>query len=370
MQAMENPDPPAPFSCEQFLAGCAKGYEAGVRLRFALYDTGVLKPVRLGIPVISIGNLAVGGSGKTPMAVYLSRMLVEKGLNPVVVSRGYRGSLGKACCVVGDGRDVYTDASVSGDEPFMMAMEKAFPVVAGRDREKAGQLAIDTFHPDVIILDDGFQRLALARSLNLVLMDCDNPLGNRRLLPAGRLRETLSMARDRIDGVVFTRCPLPGAQPFAKTGQVQEIINELGAVPVFYCRNEPFIAGFFPGVDKDNTALDPRGLKGKTALLYSGLARNLSFRRTVQDLGVNIAGHLEFQDHYRYKKADFSLIQARAKALNADLVLTTQKDWVKAEPADFSDVDLAVIGIRPAFNEPGAFERFVLDKAFDKEYPS
>ena len=367
MRAMENSDPATPFSFEQFLAGCAKGYGAGVKLRYAMYRSGVFKPAHLDVPVISIGNLAVGGSGKTPMTVYLARMLVEKGLTPVVVSRGYRGSLGTACEVVGDGRDLFLDADVSGDEPLMMAMEKVFPVVAGKDREKAGRLAVETFAPDVILLDDGFQRLALARDLNLVLMDHEKPLGNRRLLPAGRLRETLAMARDRIDGVVFTRSPLPGGNPLGQTVQVQEILTQLGTVPVFYCWNTPFAAGYFPAGDREQRDFRLNEIKGKKVLLYSGLAGNRSFRRTVEDLGATIAEHLEFQDHYSYKKADFSLIQARAKKINADLILTTQKDWVKARPADFSDVDVAVIGIRLQFSDPNAFETFVLSKAFNKE---
>lgn len=364
---METPGPFAPLSFDQVLAGCASVYKAGVRLRYALYGSGFLKSRRLDCPVVSIGNLAVGGSGKTPMAVWLAKMLVEKGLHPVVISRGYRGTLEKEAAVVSDGRDVFLDAKICGDEPYMMAMEKAFPVVVGKDRYKAGLTALETFAPDVVILDDGFQHLNLDRDLNLVLLDYSQPLGNGRLLPAGRLRETLCMAKDRIDAIVFTRCPPdafqldafqgPGSRSFAT-----DIIKAVPSVPVFFCTHEPFVAQFFPvGNDNDTKDFQSWTLKGKTAVLFSGLARNASFAQSVQDLGVNIVGHLEFCDHYRYNEPDFKQILARTEALNADLILTTQKDWVKVNPACFRDVTVAVIGIRLGFSNPQSLEKFILN---------
>ncbi len=235
---METPGPFAPLSFDQVLAGCASLYKAGVRLRYAMYESGFKKKRRLDCPVISIGNLAVGGAGKTPMAVWLAKMLVKKGLRPVVISRGYRGTLENEAAVVSDGRDVFLDAKSCGDEPYMMAMEKDFPVVVGQDRYEAGLLALETFAPDVIILDDGFQHLKLARDLDLVLLDYGDPLGNGRMLPAGRLRETLCMAEERLDAVVFTRCP-PNAfqlEPLQKPGSrsfANDIIKKLPSVPVF-----------------------------------------------------------------------------------------------------------------------------------------
>jgi len=359
---METPGPFVPFSFDGALAGCASLYKAGVRLRYAMYESGLLKNRRLDCPVISIGNLAVGGSGKTPMAIWLARMLLGKGLHPVVISRGYKGRLENETAVVSDGRDVFLNAKTCGDEPYMMAMEKAFPVVVGKDRYKAGLMALKRFAPDVLILDDGFQHLKLGRDLNLVLLDCNQPLGNGRMLPAGRLRETLCMAKDRIDAIVFTRCPMDA---FSRSGSrffANSIINILPFVPVFCCTHAPFVAQLVPAAGRNNTDdFQSRHLKGKTALLFSGLAQNASFAQSVQDLGVNIAAHLEFCDHYRYKEPDFTRIVARAKALNVDFILTTQKDWVKVNPADFRDVTVAVIGIRLRFSDPGRLEKFVLN---------
>nr|WP_320013705.1 tetraacyldisaccharide 4'-kinase [uncultured Desulfobacter sp.] len=367
LQTMETPGPFAPFSFDQMLAGCASLYKAGVKLRYAMYGSGFLKSRCLDCPVISIGNLAVGGSGKTPMAVWLAKMLVEKGLRPVVISRGYRGTLEDEVAVVSDGRDVFLDAKTCGDEPYMMAMEKAFPVVVGKDRYKAGLMAMETFAPDVIILDDGFQHLKLSRDLNLVLMDYRQPLGNGRMLPAGRLRETLCMAKDRIDAIVFTRCPPDAFQLDAFQGaESQSVTNDISeklpSVPVFFCTHEPFWAQLFPAESDNNTKdFQSRRLKGKTAVLFSGLARNASFAQSVQDLGVNIADHFEFCDHYRYNEPDFKRILARAEALKVDLILTTQKDWVKVNPVCFRDMTVAVVGIRLRFSNPQGLEKFILN---------
>ncbi len=358
---METSGPFAPFSFDQVLAGCASVYKAGVKLRYAMYGSGVLKSRRLDCPVISIGNLAVGGSGKTPMAVWLAKMLVEKGLRPVVISRGYRGTLEDEVAVVSDGRDVFLDAKTCGDEPYMMAMEKAFPVVVGKDRYKAGLMAVETFAPDVIILDDGFQHLKLSRDLNLVLLDYKQPLGNGRMLPAGRLRETLCMAKDRIDAIVFTRCPLDIFQGAEGHFFANDIIKTLPPVPVFFSMHEPFMAQFFPARGNNTDDFQSRRLKGKTAVLFSGLARNDSFAQSVEALGVNIADHLGFCDHYRYNEPDFKRISSRAKALNVDFVLTTQKDWVKVNPTFFKDVTVAVIGIRLRFSISKSLEQFILN---------
>jgi tetraacyldisaccharide 4'-kinase len=367
LQTMENPGPFSPCSFDQVLAGCASLYKACVRLRYAMYGTGFLKSRRLDCPVISIGNLAVGGSGKTPMAIWVARMLVENGLRPVVISRGYRGALEKEAAVVSDGRQVFLDAKTCGDEPYMMAMEKAFPVVVGKDRYKAGLMALELFAPDVIILDDGFQHLKLRRDLNLVLLDYRQPLGNGRMLPAGRLRETLGMAKNRIDGIVFTRCPEEAFQGSGRPSFVTGIVKTLPSVPLFFCTHEPFVAQLFPaGSDNDTTDFHSCVLKEKTALLFSGLARNASFAHSVRDLGVNISDHLEFCDHCRYNGPDFKRILDRARALNVDLILTTRKDWVKVNPAYFRDVTVAVIDIRLRFSNSQDLEKFILDNRFGR----
>ncbi|MDD9301051.1 MAG: tetraacyldisaccharide 4'-kinase [Desulfobacter sp.] len=348
------------FSFEQMLVFFSKLYEVGTRLRLNLYKTGRLQQKRLPCTVISVGNIMAGGAGKTPMAVCLADILTKMGRKPVVVSRGYGGGLKKAAGIVGDGQRVFMDARTAGDEPYMMAQMKAFPVVVGKDRYDAGCLALAQLDVDIVILDDGFGHLGLARDLNLVLFDHDRPLGNNRILPAGRLRETPAMSKQRIHGLILTRCPEQGGDT-----SIPDVLEELlGKIPFFCTCHSPYLSMFYPrkkakisgpcSLPEDITAL-----KGKKAFLFSGIARNDSFRKTVAQLGVKVVDHLEFKDHYRYKRADFETIGDRAKTAGADLILTTEKDWAKVDPSFVWKKDLAVINIRIQFEQARAFKAFL-----------
>ncbi len=350
---------PRLFSFEHLLVVVSRLYGLGVRLRLTMYKIGILKQKRLPCFVVSIGNIMAGGSGKTPMAIHLAEALIGMGYNPVVLSRGYKGALGKSAGIVGDGNQVFLDADTAGDEPFMMAQQKRFPVVVGKDRYEAGRLALDQFDVDVIILDDGFQHMRLARDMNLVLFDHDAPLGNTRMLPAGRLRETPAMARDRIHGILLTRCPESDLSGDGRALMPDVIGNTFKKIPFFKTLHQPYLSGFRP---KDLIADLPEDfefLKNRSAILFSGIARNDSFRETVSRFGVKVLDHLEFQDHYRYKRSDFADIRDHAAAIGADIILTTEKDWVKVDRSFTWERDVAVIGIRIGFDNPEAFDSFV-----------
>ena len=198
---------PAFFSFEQLLVTASCLYQAGSGLRLRLYRSGLLKPKRLPCFVISIGNIMAGGVGKTPMAIYLAELLTKMGKRPVVISRGYKGSLKTGAGIVSNGETIFLDTDVAGDEPYMMVRRKTFPVVVGKDRYTAGMLAIEQLNPDVIVLDDAFAHVKLERDLDILLFDHDRPLGNNRMLPAGRLRETPFMSKKRAHAIVLTRCP-------------------------------------------------------------------------------------------------------------------------------------------------------------------
>lgn len=349
---------PAPFSFEQLLVGGSKLYEAIVDLRHLLYRSGLLKQKHLPCFVISIGNIVAGGAGKTPMAVYMAELLLEIGVKPVVVSRGYKGVLNADAAVVGDGKDVFLDAKRAGDEPHMMASRKSFGVVVGKDRYRAGRLALEKLNPEVLILDDGFQHLRLARDLDILLFDHDRPLGNGRLLPAGRLRETLSKAGARAHAVVLTRCP--GGD---RAGSIEKKKGPCPYLPVFKTRHLPFLLWQIPGSKRVWGNSDtPESLAGRKGFLFSGIAKNSSFRESVEELGVKVMDHLEFKDHYRYKMVDFKMIQKAAQASGADLILTTEKDWTKLPPEFDWGVDLAVIGIRLEIFGDKGFKTFIRSK--------
>ncbi len=344
---------PKGFSLEMTLAGASHVFRMGANLRLALYESGLVPQKHLGCFTISVGNISAGGTGKTPMAIYLATLLLKLGKTPVVLSRGYKGSSKTPAAVVGDGQSVFLDAKTAGDEPFMMAARKSFPVVVGRDRHEAGLLALKRFRPDVLILDDGFQHLRLKRDLDILLFDHDRPLGNNRFLPAGRLRESLETALRRTHAMVFTRCPkrqCPGKKSDKGFGP-ERVVQKAGQIPRFKTFHVPFLARWVSSRGGGTTEFN--FLEKRKALVVSGIANNPSFKRTVQDLGLQVVEHLEFTDHYRYKGSDILMIREKMASTDANILVTTEKDWVRFDPKEEWPFDLAVIGIKIKFdNEP------------------
>lgn len=355
-------------------------YRVGSDLRLRLYRAGFLKSKGLPCFVISIGNIMAGGAGKTPMAIHIAELLTKMGKRPVVISRGYKGSLGTGAKIVGDGDTLFLDARVAGDEPYMMAKRKTFPVVVGKDRYTAGKLAIAQLNPDVIVLDDAFAHVRLERDLDILLFDHDRPLGNKRMLPAGRLRETPVMSKNRAHAIVLTRCPEkkgPGKEEGTvdlkqwggsqrEGGEHKKFYSQYEGVPIFKSCHRPYLLKLLPRKKGPSFALPcPDFLKDRSCLLFSGIANNKSFGQAAEELGVNVVDHLEFKDHYRYKRADILWIQKRARKIGADLIATTEKDWVKLGCDIQWETDLAVIGIKIKFENAEAFEDFIksrLDK--------
>ena len=193
------------FSLATLLWGISVLYGGLTHLRRRLYTRGRLKSHRLPCPVISVGNLTLGGTGKTPLVIHLAEKIQGMGYRPVILSRGYKGLAEKGGAVVSDGRNLLCDARQAGDEPYLMAiLLPTVPVVVGRHRYRAGMDAIRRFQPDIILLDDGFQHLQLKRDLNLLLLDAQNPFGNRYLFPRGTLREP-EVSLLGADAVVLTR---------------------------------------------------------------------------------------------------------------------------------------------------------------------
>ncbi len=368
---------PALFSLEQLLVMASGLYRVGSDLRLRLYRAGFLKIKRLPCFVISIGNIMAGGAGKTPMAIYIAELLIKMGKRPVVISRGYKGSLGSGAKIVGDGKTLSLDATVAGDEPYMMARRKIFPVVAGKDRYTAGKLAIAQLNPDVIVLDDAFAHMRLARDLNFLLFDYDRPLGNRRMLPAGRLRETPAMSKNRAHAIVLTRCPekkgtgKKGEGDQERGGEHKNISSQYEGVPVFKTCHIPYLLKLLPGKKSAGPVLPCSDtLTDRTCLLFSGIANHKSFGEAAAELGVNVVDHLEFKDHYRYKRADILRIKKRAGEIGADLIATTEKDWVKLGRDIQWDTDLAVIGIKIKFENDKVFEDFIKSRLDSDRFKS
>ena len=272
---------------------------------------------RLSRPVISIGNLVVGGSGKTPLTVLVARLLAEAGERPAVLSRGYaRTAPDIGVTVVSDGRRLRADLARAGDEPLLLARSlPGVAVLVCADRYLAGRLAEQHLGATVHVLDDGFQHMQLARDVDLLIVDhadTERP----RLLPSGRLREPLSAAR-AADAVLVTG---------ADAAQVAQLGERLGVAQAFTLHRD-----VEPAVEE--TVDGPRPLDaGARVLVVSGIARPERFVAETVDGGFDVAGDLAFGDHHPFAARDITRIAERARALGTAIVLTTEKDFVRLLP--------------------------------------
>jgi tetraacyldisaccharide 4'-kinase len=297
-----------------FLTPFAWLYSLALRIRAQMYRSCILKTRHLTRPVVSIGNITVGGTGKTPVTAYIARFLLAQGYRVAVLSRGYGGSLEGQTCVVSDGAAIMLSARECGDEPFLLASTvPGLMVVIGTDRYSAGQLAIQQLVPDIFLLDDGFQHLRLHRDLNILLLDFSKPFGNNLTLPAGILREPLTAVR-RADLVIFTRTPKGKA-----------ISPDTGGIP--WCISRHTIVDLLP-LSGDTPVPFSRCL-GHKVLAFAGIADPDSFFAGLRAEGLNLVQTLHFPDHVVYNQERCDEISEAMLASGADFLVTTEKDGVK-----------------------------------------
>lgn len=303
-----------------FLRPLSPLYGAAVAARNFLFDAGVLRVRDAGVPVVSVGNLTAGGTGKTPLVEYLVRGFLARGRRPAVVSRGY-GRSGRGTVVVGDGTGVRADSAAAGDEPVQIA--RRFPtavvVVAGR-RAEAAEVAVQHLGADVVVMDDGFQHRWLARDLDLLAVDATLDLRREPLLPAGLRREPLSALR-RADLVVLTRAGEPALRERARA-----MLGGICSAPVLASATR--LAGFR---DAEGLSLPPDTLRGVPVALFSGIGRPGVFTETMVEAGARVVASLEFRDHHPYTEADLRRVLDAARAAGADRILTTEKDARRLE---------------------------------------
>ncbi|MGB9082273.1 MAG: tetraacyldisaccharide 4'-kinase, partial [Desulfuromonadaceae bacterium] len=289
-------------------------YALGQQLRARLYQRGILKTQRLPRPVISIGNVTVGGTGKTPVSAYIARLLLAQGYKVAVLSRGYGGSLEGQTCVVSDGATIMLSAGECGDEPYLLASTvPGLMVVIGTDRYAAGKTAMQQLAPDIFLLDDGFQHLRLHRDLNILLLDFSQPFGNGWTLPAGILREPPAAAK-RADLVIFTRAP-----------ESASIHRDMGGIPG--CLSSHTIADLLPL--GGHSPVPFSHCLGHTVLAFAGIADPDSFFAELRRQGLNLVQTLSFPDHVVYNRERCDEIAEAVRASGADFMVTTEKDGVK-----------------------------------------
>jgi len=314
---------------EWVLWAAAGAYRAGLHLHQGILRRGARA---LPVPVVSVGNLVAGGTGKTPFTLWLALFLKDLGWSPAILSRGYGRSGGDTCRVMLDGKpDLWTGQY--GDEPVLLARRAPeIPVWVGGDRRQSGKAAVDR-GADVLILDDGFQHLALQRYLDIVLMDAERPWGNGRLLPRGPLREPIEHL-ERADALVLTRAQKasgpggPGPPPGFP----------LPSRPVFSCRYR--LAGF--GTGSSGGMIPPESLRGERVIAFAGIARPDSFFDSLRAAGIHPLQCLPYADHHPYGEADTRAILEPARKLRASFLLTTEKDWVRL-PGELRQVALAAV---------------------------
>lgn len=312
-------------------------YGFGVRLR--LIADKIRRKKALPGFVVSIGNLTVGGTGKTPATVMLAEWALDQGYNVAVLSRGYRGSYKREVFVVSDKVEIKAGPDKVGDEPYLLAKRlKGVPVIISKNRYMAGLMAHQKFGTIFFILDDGFQHLMLERDLDIVLINTSRPFGNGHLLPWGPLREPVQEIK-RADAVIFTRYD-----------QKSEEYNKKGNL-VVRLRGKPLFKGdhiperiIFPL--KDGVHRDPEFLKGKRVAAFAGIARPKVFKETLLKIGAELVYFKSFRDHHAFSKGDLKILRDEKEKSGAEFLITTEKDWVRMEKIIFEHSDLAYLTIR------------------------
>ena len=327
------------------LFGGSKVFEVLIKIRRWLYNMRILRDKTLGIQVIAIGNLTVGGTGKTPVVEKLARELRDEGRNVAILSRGYRSKptpLHKQLVnkillrqdktpprIVSDGKSLLLDSETAGDEPYMLASNlKDVVVLVDKDRVKSGRYAIEKFGCDILLLDDGFQYWDLqGRRHDVVLIDRQQPFGNEHLLPRGTLREPPSHLA-RAHTIFITKSD-------GKTKELRERIAELNSsAAIIECVHQPlYFEDVFTGERKDLELL-----KGKKVASLSGIAQPESFEQSLTKLGGELVYSKRFADHHRFSQQEILNAINRAKKRQADIIITTQKDAVRFPKIDRRDV--------------------------------
>jgi tetraacyldisaccharide 4'-kinase len=292
------------------------------------------RPGRLPVKVISVGNLTVGGTGKTPAVMKIAEEAKRRGFSPCILTRGYKGKA-KETCFVSKGEGPMIDPSEAGDEAYLMAdLLKDVFIIKGSNRYEAGLFAIrelnDTLRTQgsqlLFILDDGFQHWGLYRDIDVLLIDATNPFGNGKLLPEGTLREPLS-AIERAGIIIISKADLAGEKTVIELTEKIRTLNE--GASLFSASHKPTILSGISGQEK---TLDY--LFDKRIFAFAGIANPVYFQSSLRSQGAQVVDFRQFRDHHNYKQVDMDLI--KKEALGIDIV-TTDKDMVKLRKLQLPD---------------------------------
>ena len=313
-------------------------YGLAIQLRLLAYKIGFLRIKSVPTYVVSIGNITTGGTGKTPFVAMLAEWAGENGFSAAILSRGYKGKRSHDYLVVSDGKKILASVDDSGDEPYLLAKKlSSVPVLISKKRYRIGYLALRLFHPDLLLLDDGYQHLSLSRDLNILLLDAKRQFGNGSLLPLGPLREPVEHIK-RADLIVITKCTVehPG------DGLVDFLQQNFPGKPIFRSGHFPDQV-LFPLADK---VYPPGILSGKNVVAFAGLANPEDFLEMVKGLGAHVIHFKAFSDHHPFSENDIEELASWKRRSDIDFLLTTEKDWVRIDGKISVDLDIAILTIK------------------------
>lgn len=340
-------------------------YSALMKSREKLYHSGIFRQESLTVPVISIGNLVLGGTGKTPTVQHVAKLLSRHGYHPAVISRGYGGKAKKAVNIVSDGENIFLSPVLAGDEPHMLAKSlPGVPVLTGTRRIFPCRHSIEHFKTDVIILDDGFQHLTVKRDMDIVLFDSIALAGNSRVFPGGPLREPVS---------ALNRC-----QAFLLTGQDKSNQERTKKFSDLLQQRFPDRPVFISALDsyellEPNVKNGENGKNGRIAEIiaqkkifgFCGIANPSRFEKSLASLGIQLAAFQALKDHSPYDQALISHLCKKAIECGAEGLVTTEKDFVKLKNFNLN-FPLYVLQVQHKMDQ--SFDLFLLEslKSFRK----
>lgn len=298
-------------------------YSSLNELRRVLYLKGIFKTHKMPIPVISVGNITLGGTGKTPLIIWLAEYLKNEKIKTGILTRGYGRKNKNKTIILLDNNET-PDYNVTGDEPGLIKnnIDAGIPVIVDSNRIRSGSLLYNRFKTDVILLDDGFQHLSLSRDLDIVVVDALNPFGNRKIFPAGILREKIDNIK-RADIFLVTKVDL------ATTTEKNKIVDLVRSIS----GNAVIVEGAFQA-DKFVSVRSKKeytieNVSRKRCTAFSGIGNPDSFERTLKSVNVSLLDHMKFPDHYPFAGKDMDEIFKRKMLLRSDLILTTEKDSIR-----------------------------------------
>ncbi|MEK6776618.1 MAG: tetraacyldisaccharide 4'-kinase [bacterium] len=317
-------------------------YQLVMAVRSFLYAYGLIASRRLVRPVISVGNLTAGGTGKTPLVIKIVQHLTLQGLGFAVLSRGYKGKSTQAVNTVSDLAGIRLGARESGDEPYLMAGKlPGTPVLVGKDRFALGNEAILRFDPDCLILDDGFQHLSLSRECNILLLDGEFPFGNGLCLPSGSLREGASAIR-RADLIAVTGEPSEAV--------LSRIRSLAPGVPLHIVRFTASGLRRLPSYEVEPLSM----LQGKRVMAFAGIARPERFFRSIEGAGAELVHRRSFPDHYPYSSEEAASLFSDGLEHKVDCLITTEKDAVRF-PEVPQELPLFALVLSVELHDPDGF---------------